>query len=181
MKKVLCVMAVAALLMLNGCNNTSETPITDVLKSAKKGWVMTSVKSVPAYVLESGVALDELFAEGDYEHNTGFFFDYEKDDAIIFGENGVETIDPGTLLPEAPDAYQVATVATYTVDEVNEEILFQMPWEYNVDYTMYDDPFEKCTVQEYSKDKLVLKYTRNDDENPAKSQNTFTITYVPAK
>ena len=181
MKKVLCVMAVAALLMLNGCNTTSETPITDVLKSAKKGWVMTSVKSVPAYQLEAGVSLEELFADGDYEHNTGFFFSYEKDDAIIFGENGVETIDPGTLIPEAPDAYQIATVAAYTVDEVNAEILFQMPWELNADFTMYDDPFEKCSVQEYSKDKLVLKYTRNDDDNPAKAQNTFTITYVPAK
>ena len=181
MKKVLCVMAVAALLMLNGCNTTSETPITDVLKSAKKGWVMTSVKSVPAYQLEAGVFLEELFADGDYEHNTGFFYSYEKDDAIIFGENGVETIDPGTLIPEAPDAYQIATVAAYTVDEVNAEILFQMPWELNADFTMYDDPFETCSVQEYSKDKLVLKYTRNDDENPAKAQNTFTITYVPAK
>jgi len=181
MKKVFCVMAVAALFLLNGCNPTSETPITDVLKSAKKGWVMASVKSVPAYVLTSGVALEELFADGDYEHNTGYFFSYEKDDAIIFGDNGVQTIDPGTLLPEAPDAYQVVTVASYTVDEANEEIFFQMPWEYNVDYTNFDLPAERCTVQEYSKDKLVIKYTRNDDDNPAKAQNTFTITYVPAK
>jgi hypothetical protein len=181
MKKVLSLVAVAALLLFNGCTNTSETPITDALKSAKKGWVMTSVKSVPAYVLESGVALDELFAEGDYEHNTGYFYSYEKDDAIIFGENGVETIDPGTLIPDAPDAYQIPTVAQYSVDEVNHEILFQMPWEYNDYYTLYDEPFEKCTVQEYSKDKLVIKYTRNDDDNPAKAQNTFTITYVPAK
>ena len=142
---------------------------------------MPLLASCPAYQLEAGVSLEELFADGDHEHSTGFFFSYEKDDAIIFGENGVETIDPGTLIPEAPDAYQIATVAAYTVDEVNAEILFQMPWEYNVDFTMYDDPFEKCSVQEYSKDKLVLKYTRNDDENPAKAQNTFTITYVPAK
>ena len=181
MKKVFCVMAVAALFLLNGCNPTSETPITDVLKSAKKGWVMTSVKSVPAYVLTSGVALEELFADGDYEHNTGYFFSYEKDDAIIFGDNGVQTIDPGTLLPEAPDAYQIATVAAYTVDEANEEIFMQMPWEYTPDFTMYDDAAERCTVQEYSKDKLVIKYTRNDDENPTMAQNTFTITYVPAK
>jgi hypothetical protein len=182
MKKVLSLLAVAALLMFNGCTpSTSETPITDALKSAKKGWVMTSVKSAPAYVLDSGVALDELFADGDYEHNTGFFFSYEKDDAIIFGENGVETIDPGDLLPEEPDAYQFATVASYSVDEANKELYLQMPWEYTADYTTYDAPIEKCSVQEYSKDKLVIKYTRNDDENPAKSQNTFTITYVPVK
>ena len=181
MKKVFCVMAVAALLLLNGCTNTSETPITDVLRSAKKGWVMTSVKSVPAYVLNTGVALEELYADGDYEHSTGFFWVYEKDDAIIFGENGVETIDPGNVLPQAPEAYQVPTVAQYAVDEDNQEIMFQIPWEYNETYTMYDETLEKCSVQEYSKDKLVLKYTRNDDENPAKAQNTFTITYVPAK
>ena len=181
MKKVLSVLAVAALLIFNGCTTESETPITDALKAPKKGWVMSSVKSVPAYVLESGVALEELFADGDYEHNTGFFFSYEKDDVIIFGENGVETIDPGTLLPDAPDAYQVATPAQYTVDAANQEIMLQIPWELNELYTMYDEPFEKCTVQEYSKDKLVLKYTRNDDDNPAKAQNTFTITYVPAK
>ena len=176
MKKVLSLLAVAALLMFNGCNPpASETPITDVLKSAKKGWVMTSVKSVPAYVLESGVALEELYADGDYEHNTGFFTAAEKDDAIIFGENGVQTIDPGTLLPDDPtEPYQVATVATYTVNEATEELSFQMPWE-------YDDAIEKCSVQSYDKNQLVIKYTRNDDSNPAKAQNTFTITYVPAK
>ena len=182
MKKVLSVMAVAAMLLFSSCNpNASLTPITDVLQSAKKGWVMTSVKSAPAYVLESGVALDELFAEGDHEHNTGFFFSYEKDDAIIFGEANLQTIDPGTLLPEAPDAYQVATAATYTVDELNGEIYFQMPWEYNESYTMYDDNIERCSVVSYDKNQLVIKYTRNDDENPAKAQNTFTITYVPVK
>lgn len=175
-------MAVAALLLLNGCKpSTSETPITDALKSAKKGWVMTSVKSVPAYQLDAGVMLEELFADGDYEHNTGFFYSYEKDDAIIFGENGVQTIDPGTLLPEEPEAYQFATTAQYSVDEANQEIYFQMPWEYTSDYLTYDIPIEKCTVQEYSKNKLVIKYTRNDDQNPAKSTNTFTITYEPAK
>lgn len=176
MKKVLSLLAVAALLMFNGCNPpTSETPITDVLKSAKKGWVMTSVISTPAYQLDAGVTLEELFADGDYEHLTGFFYSYEKDDAVIFGEGGVETIDPGTLLPDDPtEPYQVATVATYSVNEVTEQISFQMPWE-------YDATPELCSVVSYDKKQLVLKYTRNDDENPTKSQNTFTITYVPAK
>jgi len=175
MKKTLSVLAIAAMVMLTACTpQQSETPITDVLKSAKKGWVMTSVKSVPAYVLESGVALEELYADGDYEHNTGFFTAAEKDDAIIFGENGVQTIEPGTVLPSDGSAYQVATVATYTVNEATEELSFQMPWE-------YDDAIEKCSVQSYDKNQLVIKYTRNDDQNPAKAQNTFTITYVPAK
>lgn len=181
MKKVLSVLAVAALLIFNGCTTQSETPITDALKAPKKGWVMSSVKSVPAYVLDSGVALEELFADGDYEHNTGFFFSYEKDDVIIFDENGVQIIEPGTLLPTDGSAYQATVTTSYTVDEANEEIYFQMPWELNDDYTGYDAAPEKCTVQEYGKDKLVIKYTRNDDENPAKAQNTFTITYVPAK
>ncbi len=176
MKKTLSVLAIAAMVMLTACTpQQSETPITDILKSAKKGWVMTSVKSVPAYVLESGVALEELYADGDYEHNTGFFTAAEKDDAIIFGEGGVETIDPGTLLPDDPtEPYQVATVATYSVNEASEQISFQMPWE-------YDATPELCSVVSYDKKQLVLKYTRNDDENPTKSQNTFTITYVPAK
>ena len=176
MKKVLSLLAVAALLMFNGCNPpTSETPITDVLKSAKKGWVMTSVKSVPAYQLGAGVTLEELFADGDYEHLTGFFYSYEKDDAIIFGENGVETIDPGTLLPEDPsEPYQIATAATYSVDEAKEQVSLQMPWE-------YDAQPELCSIVTCTKSQLVVKYTRNDDENPTKSQNTFTITYVPVK
>jgi hypothetical protein len=182
MKKVFCLMAVASLLLLNGCTKDSETPITDALKSAKKGWVMTSVKSSPAYQLTAGVSLDELFAEGDYEHLTGYFYAAEKDDAIIFGENGVETIDPGKILPDDPtEAYQAAVVTSYQVDEAKQQISLQMPWEYNNDYTGFDASVELCSVVEYSKDKLVLKYTRNDDENPAKSQNTFTITYVPAK
>ena len=182
MKKTLSVLAIAAMVMLTACTpQQSETPITDVLKSAKKGWVMTSVKSVPAYVLESGVALDELYADGDYEHNTGFFYAAEKDDALIFGENGVLTIDPGTVLPEDGSAYQSTVVATYSVDETAQEILLQMPWEYNDDFTGYDANLEKCTVQSFDSKQLVIKYTRNDDQNPAKAQNTFTITYVPVK
>ncbi len=181
MKKTLSVLAIAAMVMLTACTPQSQTPITDVLKSAKKGWVMTSVKSVPAYVLETGVALDELYADGDYEHNTGFFYAAEKDDAIIFGENGVLTIDPGKILPEDGSAYQNTVVASYSVDETNHELLLQMPWEYNDDYTGYDANLEKCSIQSYDSKQLVIKYTRNDDQNPAKAQNTFTITYVPAK
>ena len=182
MKKVLSVLAIAALLLLNGCNPTSETPITDVLKSAKKGWVMTSVVSNPAYTFDSGVTLTELFANGDYEHNTGFFYSYEKDDVIIFGEDGVQTIEPGELLPTAPDAYQSAVNTTYRVDEASGIVYFQMPWEYNDEYTMFDDHVEYCSVQEYEKGKkLVLVYTRNDDVIGAKAQNTFIITYEPAK
>ena len=181
MKKTLSVLAIAAMVMLTACTPQSQTPITDVLKSAKKGWVMTSVKSAPAYVLETGVTLDELYAEGDYEHNTGFFYAAEKDDAIIFGENGVLTIDPGKILPEDGSAYQNTVVASYSVDETNHEILLQMPWEYNDDFTGYDANLEKCSIQSYDSKQLVVKYTRNDDQNPAKAQNTFTITYVPAK
>ena len=181
MKKTLSVLAIAAMVMLTACTPQSQTPITDVLKSAKKGWVMTSVKSAPAYVLETGVTLDELYAEGDYEHNTGFFYAAEKDDAIIFGENGVLTIDPGKILPEDGSAYQNTVVASYSVDETNHELLLQMPWEYNDDYTGYDANLEKCSIQSYDSKQLVIKYTRNDDQNPAKAQNTFTITYVPAK
>lgn len=181
MKKVLSVMAIAAMLMFSACTRTSETPITDVLKSAKKGWVMTSVVSNPAYTFSNGVTLAELFANGDYEHDTGFFFSYEKDDAIIFGENGVQTIDPGTLLPDDGTAYQNVATANYEVDELFGVIYFQMPWEYNADYSSYDEPLEYCSVQEYTKNKLVLVYTRNDDNNPTKSQNTFIITYEPAK
>ena len=144
MKKTLSVLAIAAMVMLTACTpQQSETPITDVLKSAKKGWVMTSVKSVPAYVLESGVALEELYADGDYEHNTGFFTAAEKDDAIIFGENGVQTIEPGTVLPSDGSAYQVATVATYTVNEATEELSFQMRGQWSPLFDRY------CLIQEY--------------------------------
>jgi hypothetical protein len=127
------------------------------------------------------VTLAELFANGDYEHDTGFFFSYEKDDAIIFGENGVQTIDPGTLLPDDGTAYQNVTTANYEVDELFGVLYLQMPWEYNADYSSYDEPLEYCSIQEYNKNKLVLVYTRNDDNNPTKSQNTFIITYEPAK
>lgn len=180
MKKLLSVLAVAAILLFSACT-PSETPIADVLKSAKKGWVMTSVVSNPPYVFDSGVTLTELFANGDYEHNTGFFYAAEKDDAIIFGDNNVQTIDPGTNLPTDGSAYQSAVLTTYTVNEETAELFLQMPWEYNDDYTGYDDNIEKCSIQEYSKDQLILVYTRNDDQNPTKAQNTFIITYVPAK
>lgn len=181
MKKTLFVMAAAMLVCLSACNPKVLT-YYDYLQSATKGWVMTSVVSVPAYELaDSGVSLNELFADGDYEHSTGFFTKAEKDDIIIFGANNVMTIDPGTELPDDGSAYQAVVTTTYSVDETEGLIYFQMPWEYNEDYTSFDAPQEKCSIQEISKDKLVIKYTRNDDENPAKAQNTFTITYVPVK
>lgn len=179
MKKTLFVMAVAALVLFNACNPVEKNH-SYYLQNATKGWQMVSVKSSPDYVLASGVSMDELFANGDYEHNTGFFTVAEKDDIIIFGENGVETINPGTVLPEE-GAYQTAVTATYTVDEPNSMLYFQMPWEYNADYSLYDETIEKCSISACDKDQLVLIYTRNDDENPTKAQNTFTITYEPVK
>lgn len=179
MKKALFVMAVAALVLFNACNPVEKNH-TYYLQNATKGWQMVSVKSVPAYQLESGVSLDELFANGDYEHQTGYFYSYEKDDIVIFGENGVETINPGTLVPEE-GAYTQTVTTSYTVDEANSMLYFQMPWEYNDDFTAYDEEVEKCSISACDKDQLILIYTRNDDENPAKAQNTFTITYEPAK
>ncbi len=179
MKKALFVMAVAALVLFNACNPVEKNHAY-YLQNATKGWQMVSVKSVPAYQLESGVSLDELFANGDYEHQTGYFYSYEKDDIVIFGENGVETINPGTLVPEE-GAYTQTVTTSYTVDEDNSMLYFQMPWEYNDDFTAFDEEVEKCSISACDKDQLILIYTRNDDENPAKAQNTFTITYEPAK
>ena len=179
MKKALFVMAVAALVLFNACNPVEKNHAY-YLQNATKGWQMVSVKSVPAYQLESGVSLDELFANGDLEHQTGYFYSYEKDDIIIFGENGVETINPGTLVPEE-GAYTQTVTTSYTVDEDNSMLYFQMPWEYNDNFTAYDEEVEKCSISACDKDQLILIYTRNDDENPAKAQNTFTITYEPAK
>ncbi|MBQ6070126.1 MAG: hypothetical protein IKQ75_01665 [Bacteroidales bacterium] len=179
MKKALFVMAVAALVLFNACNPVEKNHAY-YLQNATKGWQMVSVKSVPAYQLESGVSLDELFANGDYEHQTGYFYSYEKDDIVIFGENGVETINPGTLVPEE-GAYTQTVTTSYRVDEDNSMLYFQMPWEYNDDFTAFDEEVEKCSISACDKDQLILIYTRNDDENPAKAQNTFTITYEPAK
>ena len=175
MKKTLFAMAIAATLVLgfNSCDPVEKT-LTDYLTAPKNGWVLEAATSTPGYTMSSGAIIENLME--------GYLYDYEMDDIIKFTADGIQTIDPGTLLPDdSTSAYQTAVSTTYTIDEATKILNMQVPFFYNDDYTSFDAQPEICEIIALDENQLKIRCTINDDENPAKPTYSFTLTYVPAK
>lgn len=176
MKKSLFAMAIAATLALgfNACVPQEKT-LTDYLTAPKNGWVLESATSTPGYVMSSGAIIDNLME--------GYLYDYEKDDVIKFTADGIQTIEPGTNIPEDGSAYQEAISTPYSIlqDATGKFLNMQVPFFYNDDYSSFDAPVEICEIINLDDNQLKIRCTMNDDENPAKPTYSFTLTYVPAK
>ena len=85
-KSFLMVAACAALVFgVTSCNpdKTGEEYLID----GKKGWLLTSAISTPAYETTEGDKVSNLL--------TGFLMDCERDDLMHFNENGSQVINPG--------------------------------------------------------------------------------------
>ena len=80
MKKVLSVLAIAALFLVGVTSCTQEKTATELL-TQKNGWVLSSATSSPAYHLSDGSFATDLMTEG-------YLMAWELDDIIVFNENG---------------------------------------------------------------------------------------------
>jgi len=173
MKKVLSVLAVAALFLVGITSCTQEKTATEML-TQKNGWVLSSATSAPAYQMMDGSFAADLI-------NDGYLYDFEAAYVIAFNENGSEIVKPGkTVAPEDFDpewCYRAETsLGNWFFDNAENPqfITMQVPF-------FYDEAPELCQILSLTENELRIKCTINDDDNPAKQTCSFTLTYVPAK
>lgn len=173
MKKVFCVLAVAALFVASFSSCNQEKTATELL-TQKNGWVLSSATSAPAYLMSDGSYAQDLI-------NDGYLEDFEAAYILLFNENGNEVVKPGKVVaPEDFDpewCYREETsLGNWSFDNADnpEYISMQVPF-------FYDEVAEKCQVLALTKDEFRIKCTIDDTENPAKEIYSFTLTFVPAK
>ena len=145
MKKVLSVLAIAALFVVSFSSCGGGKTATELL-TQKKGWVLSSATSSPAYQLTDGSYATNLMTEG-------YLKAWELDDIIVFNENGSHLLNPGKNLPEsAADGFVAETsLGNWSFDNVEnpEYIFMQVPFLFDFDAEgnfTFDDAVEKCQV-----------------------------------
>ncbi len=173
MKKVLSVLAIAALFVVSfsSCGGNEKTA-TELL-TQKNGWVLSSATSSPDYLMSDGSYAGDLI-------NDGYLYDFETAYIIAFNENGSEIVKPGKVTAADDfegDAYRAETsLGNWSFDNADkpEYISMQVPF-------FYDEDVEKCQVLALTEDEFRIKCTINDDSPVSKGTYSFTLTYVPAK
>lgn len=172
MKRTFFALFAAAVLVFSFASCGDQKSYTEILTEQTKGWVLSVATSDPAYVMYSGAHVTNLME--------GYLDKCELDDIITFKEGNIMTIDPGTEIQEG-FGYQAVVSANWNLSADQTTLNMQIPFFYNDDYTMYDQAMESCSIIALSSKELVLSYSFNDNESPAKGEYTFTLTYVPAK
>lgn len=165
-KSTLSIIVVAAVCMLAFSSCTKEKTMTEMLQ-IKKGWTLSTATSSPAYNLNGGGQIGNLF--------DGYVFDCEKDDIITFKEDGFEYMNPGDDVCENQAADE-SSIGSYSLNEDAMTMDMQIPF-------FYDAAVESVKVVELTEDVLKVNYTFTEVEETTKAPGTytFTLTYVPAK
>ncbi|MCK9338376.1 MAG: lipocalin family protein [Bacteroidales bacterium] len=145
---------------------TKEKTMTEMLQ-IKKGWTLSTATSSPAYNLNGGGQIGNLF--------DGYVFDCEKDDIITFKEDGFEYMNPGDDVCDNQAADE-SSIGSYSLNEDAMTMDMQIPF-------FYDAAVESVKVVELTEDVLKVNYTFTEVEETTKAPGTytFTLTYVPAK
>ena len=173
MKKVLSVLAIAALFVVSFSSCGGKEKTATELLTQKNGWVLSSATSAPAYLMSDGSYAGDLI-------NDGYLYDFEAAYIIVFNENGNEIVKPGKVTAADDfdgDAYRAETsLGNWSFDNAEnpEYISMQVPF-------FYDEAAEKCQVLALTDDEFRIKCTIDDTENPTKHDYSFTLTFVPAK
>lgn len=172
MKKLFSVLAIAAMLVFtfNACGPQEKT-MADYL-CQPKGWVLSAATSNPAYLLSDNTYISDLMTEG-------YLFACELDDIITFNANGTMSINPGANI-DPTFGYQQEVGSTWHFNADTTMLYFQLPFFYNDDYTSFDAELENAKILYINETEMKLAYTFNDND-PAKGEYTFFLTYVPAK
>lgn len=174
MKKTFLVLAAAAMIVLGFTSCGGNKTYAELLTAQTKGWVLSAATSDPAYVFVSATTPPSSDIYNDYLE------DYEQDDILIFKEDGVLLIDPGTKIVEGY-GYQSTATASWSLSSDETKLNLQLPFFYNYEGTSYDTDMESCTINSLTKKELVISYAFNDNVSPTKGEYVFTMTYVPAK
>ena len=174
MKKVFCVLAVAALFVVSFSSCGGNTKTATELLTQKNGWVLSSATSEPAYHMLDGTVAQDLI-------NDKYLYDFEAAYIIVFNENGNEIVKPGKVVAgeEVPDdeCYRAETsLGNWTFDNAENPsiISLQIPF-------FYDEAMEVCKLVSLTENEMRIQCTINDNADPAKQICTFMLNYVPAK
>lgn len=172
MKKLFSVMAIAAMFVFtfSSCGDPEKTTADYLCQP--KGWVLSAATSTPAYDLSDGTHITDLMTEG-------YLYAYELDDIITFNANGTMSIKPGTNIDPVA-GYQQEVGSTWHFNADTTMLYFQIPFFYDNDGTSFDAELENAKILYINDTEMKLAYTFKDDDQ-AKGEYTFYLTYVPAK
>lgn len=165
-KSTLSIIVVAAVCMLAFSSCTKEKTMTEMLQ-IKKGWTLSTATSSPAYNLNEGGQITNLF--------DGYVRDCEKDDIIKFNEDGHEYLNPGDDVCDG-QASEESSIGSYSLNEDAMTMDMQIPF-------FYDAAVESVKIVELTEDVLKVNFifTETAQTTKAPGDYTFTLTYVPAK
>ena len=163
--KVIALAFIACTMLFSSCKKGEQTKTA--MLCYKYGWVLESATTSPAYRLSNGTFCTDLMTEGYLEA-------CELDEIIKFTENGSQTIIPKEI---CDFGYQKEVATTWSFNEAEDELNFQLPFFYNANNTNFDEEFEKCEIMSLTNDELKIKFTFDDYEAGAKNAYSFTLTY----
>ena len=172
MKRTFCALFAAAVLVLSFASCGEPKSYAEILIEQTDGWSLSAATSNPTYIMYSGAPVDNLME--------GYLAACELDDIITFKEGGIMTIDPGTNIAEG-FGYQGVVSGTWNISPDQTTLNMQLPIFYDATDMMYDQTPESCKIISITSKEMVLEYSFNDNESPAKGEYTFTFTYAPAK
>ena len=167
MKKVLSVLAIAALFVVSfsSCGGNEKTA-TELL-TQKNGWVLSSATSAPAYQMLDGSFAGDLI-------NDGYLYDFEAAYIIAFNENGNEIVKPGKVVAAEDfdgDAYREETsLGNWSFDKTEnpEYITLQIPF-------FYDEEAEYCQSFQEGLIKIVEENGCIDFEKERRRQSLIIL------
>lgn len=171
MKKIFVIIAVAALFVVsfNGCKHQESSP-TDILTGAQ-GWKLSKAFSNPPYHQSDGSYASDLI-------NDEYLKDYEREYVLVFNTTGGEIVRPGSIVAPSEEVGYVkeTTLGKWAFDNSENPTIITMFIPF-----LYQDKPKVCQILNLSKDELRIRFTVEDEDNGAKKECAFTVTYVPVK
>ncbi len=171
MKKSILMIAVSTLLVvcITSCKKDDEKTGYDYLTEAKNGWKLTTATSDPAYQLEVGAPVTDLFQ--------GFIRDCEKDDIMYFNTDKSQKLNPGK---DKKSVVDLGEEEGYGCGDASEITLGT--WELNAEETAftrfylpyYDENMTNNTIITLDENTLIVSVPIKDDVNNV----TLTLTYT---
>ena len=155
MKKNILIGVICALVAfgMTSCEKTKTK--TELL--TEKSWSLTKATSTPAYELEAGVNITDLF--------DGFIRDYELDDLLRFDVNGGVFLNPGKIRDEGQAAGE-ELLGKWSFDENTDKLDFYLPYYEEAvvgTVTVLNETTLTVGVKISEDDDIIAKATRNYD------------------
>lgn len=168
MKRNILIYALCALFAFNftSCKNEEPEEKTDheirkEILEAKKGWTLQTATSSPAYNLNDGGTILNLF--------DGFIYPCEADDVIFFEHSGAQMLDPNKNLC---DNEEKRSLGNWSLSEDGKILKYYLP--------QYDGYLLEATIVTIDENSFTVQMKVNEEEpevSKGPGKYTFTMTY----